>query len=102
MVKLLERRIQCCFKWMHICMHFDKLPTEVVQRIKRPHICDFRKFAKRLNGIWRSLGRKFDAKVKENPDLFPVLPVPHAFVVPGGFFQIYFYWDSYWIIKGYF
>uniref|UniRef100_A0A914ZH40 Trehalase n=1 Tax=Parascaris univalens TaxID=6257 RepID=A0A914ZH40_PARUN len=59
-----------------------------------------REFAKRLNGIWRSLGRKFDIKVKENPDLFPVLSVPHAFVVPGGFFQMYFYWDSYWIIKG--
>uniref|UniRef100_A0A0M3HVE3 Trehalase n=1 Tax=Ascaris lumbricoides TaxID=6252 RepID=A0A0M3HVE3_ASCLU len=68
-----------------------------LRRVKDDHL---RKFAKRLNGIWRSLGRKFDAKVKENPDLFPVLPVPHAFVVPGGFFQIYFYWDSYWIIKG--
>ncbi|KHN86621.1 Trehalase [Toxocara canis] len=59
-----------------------------------------RKLAKKLNDIWKFLGREFDEKVKENPDLFPVLTVPNSFVVPGGLFQMYFYWDSYWIIKG--
>ncbi|VDD90145.1 unnamed protein product, partial [Enterobius vermicularis] len=53
-----------------------------------------------LNEIWKSLGREFIPQVKHFPDRFPVLAVPNSFVVPGGQFQIYFYWDSYWIIKG--
>jgi len=29
-----------------------------------------------------------------------VLSVPNRFIVPGGHFQVYFYWDTYWILKG--
>lgn len=35
-----------------------------------------------------------------NHTFYPVLPVPNPFIIPGGFFQVYFYWDSYWILKG--
>lgn len=54
----------------------------------------------RLNELWKDLNREFVADVRVNESFFPVLPVPNPFVVPGGFFQVYFYWDSYWILKG--
>ncbi|MFH4980608.1 hypothetical protein AB6A40_007317 [Gnathostoma spinigerum] len=60
----------------------------------------FWKFVNELNQIWKNLGREFIPKVHELPHLFPIVPVLNRFVVPGGFFQIYFYWDSYWIMKG--
>ena len=65
-------------------------------------IADLRmkEFAKRLNAIWKSLGRRFTDDVLLNPDRHPVLSAPNPFIVPGGFFQVYFYWDTYWIIKG--
>ncbi|VDN57078.1 unnamed protein product [Dracunculus medinensis] len=59
-----------------------------------------RNFTLKLNAIWKKLGRQFNPEVREKIHLFPVFPVPNPFIVPGGFFNIYFYWDSYWIIKG--
>ncbi|KAF1749248.1 hypothetical protein GCK72_025715 [Caenorhabditis remanei] len=32
--------------------------------------------------------------------MYPLLPVQKPFIVPGGRFDVYFYWDTYWIIKG--
>lgn len=26
--------------------------------------------------------------------------VPHPFIVPGGRFREFYYWDSYWIVQG--
>lgn len=46
------------------------------------------------------LSREFLPDVFENPNSYPVLSVKNRFIVPGGFFQVYFYWDSYWILKG--
>ncbi|VDK45633.1 unnamed protein product [Anisakis simplex] len=74
--------------------------TEDPPNLRRVKDTKLRSLAKRLNGIWKFLGREFDDKVREKPEIFPVLPVPNPFVVPGGFFQMYFYWDSYWIMKG--
>ncbi len=28
------------------------------------------------------------------------IAVPHPFVIAGGFFVEYYYWDSYWIMQG--
>uniref|UniRef100_A0A914ECV7 Trehalase n=1 Tax=Acrobeloides nanus TaxID=290746 RepID=A0A914ECV7_9BILA len=56
--------------------------------------------ATRLNELWKDLNREFVDDVRKNQTHFPVVPVPNPFVVPGGFFQVYFYWDSYWILKG--
>lgn len=59
-----------------------------------------RNFTRKLNDLWKILAREFVEQVQETPDRFPVLPVANPFIVPGGSFQIYFYWDSYWINKG--
>ncbi|XP_057324477.1 trehalase-like isoform X2 [Microplitis mediator] len=65
--------------------------------IKDPNL---RKFASDLNDIWKSLGRKMKDDVRINQDLYSILYVPHPVIVPGGRFREFYYWDSYWIIKG--
>ncbi|PAV85375.1 hypothetical protein WR25_09815 isoform B [Diploscapter pachys] len=60
----------------------------------------YQNLAKQIYVIWRKLARKFTEDVHKNGHLYPVLPVNNTFIVPGGRFKIYFYWDSYWIIKG--
>uniref|UniRef100_A0A1I7WJR1 Trehalase n=1 Tax=Heterorhabditis bacteriophora TaxID=37862 RepID=A0A1I7WJR1_HETBA len=58
------------------------------------------KLALELHLKWVKLARKFTEDVHNNIELYPVVPVKNPFIVPGGQFQIYFYWDSYWILKG--
>ncbi|KAI1705252.1 trehalase domain-containing protein [Ditylenchus destructor] len=58
------------------------------------------KLALELHNIWPELSREFIPDVHENNDRYPVLPVPNRFIAPGGQFQVYFYWDTYWILKG--
>jgi alpha,alpha-trehalase len=65
-----------------------------------------------LHRIWRDLCRKvlflnvfFNIlKVKDDVRLhqerFSLLYVPHPFVIPGGRFREFYYWDSFWILKG--
>ncbi|KAF8355876.1 tre-4, partial [Pristionchus pacificus] len=59
-----------------------------------------RKLALEVHRRWNALGKKFSSDVLTNPSQYPVTPVSNAFIVPGGEFDIYFYWDSYWVIEG--
>ncbi|XP_043283050.1 trehalase-like isoform X2 [Venturia canescens] len=61
---------------------------------------ELRKFASDLNDIWKFLGRKMTDHVKLNPELYSIIYVPNPVIVPGGRFREFYYWDSYWIIKG--
>ncbi|CAD6188928.1 unnamed protein product [Caenorhabditis auriculariae] len=61
---------------------------------------DRKKLAATLHEKWSFLARKVERRVFENRDLFPIWPVKYPFVVPGGRFDVYFYWDMYWIVKG--
>ncbi|VDD96909.1 unnamed protein product, partial [Enterobius vermicularis] len=38
--------------------------------------------------------------VRQRQDLYSLLYVPHPFIIPGGRFREFYYWDSYWILKG--
>ena len=38
--------------------------------------------------------------VKYHPELHSILFVPNPFIVPGGRFREFYYWDTYWIVKG--
>ncbi|CAJ0608838.1 unnamed protein product [Cylicocyclus nassatus] len=58
------------------------------------------KLAESVHFLWNKLARKFTDDVLLNASFYPVVPVTNNFVVPGGKFQIFFYWDSYWILKG--
>jgi len=58
------------------------------------------KWALEIHGIWKRLCRKMKTDVSTKPDQYSLLYVPNQFVVPGGRFREFYYWDAYWIIKG--
>ncbi|CAL1678702.1 unnamed protein product [Lasius platythorax] len=60
----------------------------------------FREWAKRLNYIWKTLARKIRDDVAINPQQHSLIYVNNTFIVPGGRFKEFYYWDSYWIIEG--
>lgn len=61
---------------------------------------ELRNFAFELNDIWKMLGRKMRSDVEKNSELYSIIYVPNPVIVPGGRFREFYYWDSYWIIKG--
>lgn len=75
---------------------FKKEP-KLVKEISDPVI---RNFATRVIAIWPTLTREVSHHVFEHPDSYSIIPVPNRFIIPGGRFKEYYYWDSYWIVKG--
>lgn len=67
---------------------------------KIPDDMGYRKWAEDLNFIWRRLGRKIKTEVKDNEELYSIIWIPNPVIIPGGRFREYYYWDSYWILKG--
>jgi alpha,alpha-trehalase len=61
---------------------------------------EFRNFAQSLNDIWLELGRQMKKEVKQNSELYSIIYVENPVIVPGGRFLEFYYWDSYWIIRG--
>ncbi|KAM4627630.1 trehalase [Polymixia lowei] len=59
-----------------------------------------RNWAEKLHHLWKPLGRKMRADVKDHPELYSQIYTPHPVIVPGGRFRELYYWDSYWVIKG--
>lgn len=59
-----------------------------------------KKWAEELHDLWKHLGRKMKEDVYKNSHLYSIIPVPHPVVVPGGRFREFYYWDSYWIVRG--
>uniref|UniRef100_A0A914GR05 Trehalase n=1 Tax=Globodera rostochiensis TaxID=31243 RepID=A0A914GR05_GLORO len=71
--------------------------AKFLERITNPKM---RMFATEIHKIWPHLARRFVDDVFENPDRYPFLAVPYTFVIPGNLVQMYYYWDTFWIIKG--
>ncbi|XP_053689119.1 trehalase isoform X2 [Sabethes cyaneus] len=61
---------------------------------------ELRQFASSLNQIWHELGRKMIDDVEINSEQYSIIPVKHPVIVPGGRFREFYYWDSFWIVKG--
>lgn len=61
---------------------------------------EYRSWANELNKLWNILGRKMTDHVRHNQDLYSIIYVPNPVIVPGGRFREFYYWDSYWIVKG--
>lgn len=61
---------------------------------------DLNNFAYELNDIWKMLGKKMTDDVRDNEELYSIIYVQNPVIVPGGRFLEFYYWDSYWIIKG--
>lgn len=91
--------------------HFDQPGTEMeywcppdwrmepafLAQIKDPQL---KKFASDLNRIWKQLGRNMKDCVRTSPQMYSLVYVPNPFIVPGGRFVEFYYWDTYWIVRG--
>ncbi|CAG9863924.1 unnamed protein product [Phyllotreta striolata] len=75
---------------------FKKEP-KIVKEISDPVV---RQFTQKIIEIWPTLTRKVSYHVMDHPDTHSLIPVDHPFIIPGGRFKEYYYWDSYWILKG--
>lgn len=69
----------------------------ILKRIQEPK---YREWAKHLNDIWNDLARKMTDDVEKHPDRHSLIYVKNGFIVPGGRFKEFYYWDSYWVIEG--
>lgn len=70
---------------------------EFLNKIVHP---DLQEWGKQLNAMWKELGRKISATVKDEPEKHSQIYVPNPVIVPGGRFREFYYWDSYWTIEG--
>ncbi|XP_075219762.1 trehalase-like isoform X2 [Lycorma delicatula] len=61
---------------------------------------DLKEWGSKLNLLWKFLGRKMKDEVRTNADHYSIIYVPNPVIVPGGRFREFYYWDSYWIIRG--
>lgn len=61
---------------------------------------EVREFATGVVQKWNLLGKKVKDIVRQHQSRYSLIPVPNGFIVPGGRFQEYYYWDSYWSIEG--
>ncbi|XP_033641630.1 trehalase-like [Asterias rubens] len=74
-----------------------QLSPAILEKIQDPEL---RAWASDLHTLWKDLGRKIKDDVDINKDQYSLMHVDNPFVVPGGRFREFYYWDSYWIIKG--
>uniref|UniRef100_A0A915Q3K9 Trehalase n=1 Tax=Setaria digitata TaxID=48799 RepID=A0A915Q3K9_9BILA len=61
---------------------------------------ELRQFALEIHGLWKKLCHIVKPEVKNNPKRYSTLYLPYEFIIPGGRFREFHYWDTYWIIKG--
>jgi alpha,alpha-trehalase len=57
-------------------------------------------FGKFLNCKWRVLLRSFDCSKIDKKGATTALCTKNSFIVPGGRFIEYYYWDTFWIVEG--
>eukprot|EP00095_Tigriopus_kingsejongensis_P006740 maker-scaffold658_size117954-snap-gene-0.43 protein:Tk06740 transcript:maker-scaffold658_size117954-snap-gene-0.43-mRNA-1 annotation:"hypothetical protein DAPPUDRAFT_314347" len=67
--------------------------------ISKLNNAELRGLAVRINALWKDLSRRIKDDVKEHPQFYSMIYVPNGFVVPGGRFREFYYWDTYWIVK---
>lgn len=59
-----------------------------------------RVWAEQLNQIWKKLGKQIKPEVLSQPERFSLIYSRNPFIVPGGRFVEFYYWDSYWVMEG--
>ncbi|CAK9802112.1 tre1 [Anthophora plagiata] len=69
----------------------------ILKRIQEPK---YREWARHLNEIWKELARKMSSDVATYPERHSLIYVKNGFIIPGGRFKEFYYWDSYWVIEG--
>nr|QUU43766.1 trehalase [Trichogramma dendrolimi] len=69
----------------------------LMRRIRDPV---YRQWVSDLNYIWKALARHMTSDVKKFPDRYSLIYVDNTFIIPGGRFKEFYYWDSFWVIEG--
>ncbi|XDA84182.1 hypothetical protein R6Z07F_014005 [Ovis aries] len=70
---------------------------QFLQKILDPKL---RAWAGQLHQLWKKLGKKVKPEVFSHPEQFSLIYSRHPFIVPGGRFVEFYYWDSYWVMEG--
>ncbi|ELR55388.1 Trehalase, partial [Bos mutus] len=70
---------------------------QFLQKILDPRL---RAWAGQLHQLWKKLGKKVKPEVFSHPEQFSLIYSRHPFIVPGGRFVEFYYWDSYWVMEG--
>lgn len=94
-----------------LSLYFDKPGTELeswtpVDWHEKPQFLgkikdqQLQTWAEKIHNLWKLLGKKIGAGVKDHPELYSQIYTPHPVIVPGGRFRELYYWDSYWVING--
>ncbi|XP_014216724.1 trehalase-like [Copidosoma floridanum] len=73
---------------------------EHVSLMKRVRDPNYKRWVYDLNQIWKMLARKMTDDVRNRPRRHSLIYVDHPFIIPGGRFKEFYYWDSYWVIEG--
>jgi len=60
----------------------------------------YQTFAEKVVAIWPDLARRVADDVFVNPSRHSLMPMKYPFVMPGGRFREYYYWDTYWVVRG--
>ncbi|XP_043224413.1 trehalase-like isoform X3 [Amphibalanus amphitrite] len=74
--------------------------TENPKFLSRIADAGLRSWISELHGFWKQLGREVTGEVYLHPERYSLIFVPNPVVVPGGRFREFYYWDSYWVLKG--
>ncbi|EJW02592.1 hypothetical protein EDEG_03004 [Edhazardia aedis USNM 41457] len=78
----------------HIPVDYKENP-QFLENITDPKL---KEMADHLNKIWFDLSRK--SKQIPNSGTSSLLNLPYPFMIPGGRFREFYYWDTYWILEG--
>lgn len=59
-----------------------------------------REWALEIHKIWKTLIRQFNTSKLCDGCATSSLPLKYPFIIPGGRFREFYYWDTYWILEG--
>jgi len=77
---------------------FSEADIPLIAKLSDPAM---QEWARKVHDIWKTLGKSIDPDVYANPFRHTLLPLKYPYmIVPGGRFIEFYYWDTYWIIKG--
>lgn len=69
---------------INITFNFFSFSPEFIDKILDP---DLEAWARKLNDLWKKLGRKTSTQVQTQPDRYSLLYLPNPVIVPGGRFR---------------
>ena len=77
---------------------YDKHGLTFIETVHDPIMAGW---ALDIHSLWGVLGRQLSDRVYQYPNRHTLIPLKNRhMIVPGGRFLEFYYWDSYWIVRG--